>query len=238
MEQIQTLKYSRISLIFVALLVLLFWGFYRTYLMFFPAFEGFQFAQHFHGGVMLLWISCLIAQPLLIANKKFKAHKAIGKLSYFIAPLLLISIFMVSKMAYHRSLDSAVPAQEAIAVIALSIPSLVGFAIIYSLAILNRGTMFNHMRYMIGTALLMIGPGLGRALIIYFEVPFPTAVSATHYFVLAIATSLLILDLISKRYFLPYLIIWIILLTEHLVWEFRYSEAWQAFGKYFASIFF
>jgi hypothetical protein len=68
---------------------------------------------------------------------------------------------------------------DAIAGIALNIPSIFVFIILYGLAVLNTKRTYYHMRYMIGTALLMIGPGLGRALIIYFEIPPPVAITIT-----------------------------------------------------------
>src|SRR6185503_6466091 len=87
-------------------------------------------------------------------------------------PLLIVSIYLLSKMVYHRAISSSLPMPDVIAGMALSVPRLLAFAILYALAIINKRNTFNHMRYMIGTALLMIGPGLGRGLI-HFELPFP-----------------------------------------------------------------
>lgn len=42
---------------------------------------------------------------------------------------------------------------------------IVQFVVFYSLAIVYRRNTYNHMRFMIGTAIMMIGPGLGRALL-------------------------------------------------------------------------
>src|SRR6188768_1806159 len=125
------------SYLSLAILIVVFWGFYRTYFMFFPTFENFLPVQHFHGLVSLLWMVCLIAQPLLIANKKHAIHKIIGKFSYLLAPVLAVSIFMVSRMGYVRALESKVPAVDAIAGLALSVPLLFGFVIFYSLAVAN-----------------------------------------------------------------------------------------------------
>jgi hypothetical membrane protein len=52
---------------------------------------------------------------------------------------------------------------------------------------------------MIGTAIMMIGPGLGRALIIYYQVPFPTAVSYIFYVEMAIAAAFLSSDILRKK---------------------------------------
>jgi hypothetical protein len=165
MTETQTaIPYRGISLFFIFVMALITWGFYKTYLIFFPSFSGFNNVQHFHGAMMMIWMLLLIVQPLLIRSGKLAIHRMIGKLSYAIAPLLIVSIFLVSRMVYHR--PEPVTHQEKIAMIALSIPFLAGFIVFYSLAIINRRETPRHMRYMIGTSFLMIAPGLGRALIV------------------------------------------------------------------------
>jgi hypothetical protein len=237
MEQTHVAKYERVSLIGLGVLIILFWGFYRTYIVFFPAFEGFQFIQHFHGVLMLLWMALLIIQPWLIARKKLRIHKLIGKVSFVIAPLLIISIFLVSQMTFHRNLSQDVPMSDAIAEIALNIGSLLVFIILYALAVLNTKRTFYHMRYMIGTALLMIGPGLGRALIIYFEMPPPIAISVTLGAEALMGVALFVSDLVKKRDYRPFLIVACVLILEAVIWEARYTGAWQVVGGLIAKLY-
>jgi hypothetical protein len=91
---------------------------------------------------------------------------------------------------------------------------------------------------MIGTSFLMIGPGLGRALIIYFNWSLQDAVNYSNYFVMAIATGLLINDIIKKRSYSPFAIILFLFVLLHLAWNFRNSWLWQSIGEGFAKIFF
>ena len=238
MEHVQTTKYDRASLLSIAILILLIWGFYRTYIVFFPSFEGFRFVQHFHGAIMLLWVLCLIAQPLLISRRKYQIHKAIGKISFVLAPLLIISIFGVSYMSYHNNLNASRPEQDAIAEIALNIPPIFVFAILYGLAIANRKRTFYHMRYMIGTAILMIGPGLARGLILYFQVPPPVGISITLASVAVVGIALLLVDLFKGNYYGPFLIVAALMILQSAIWELRYSKAWQLVGKTFATLFY
>jgi hypothetical protein len=93
MENTQSVPYGRISLFFVIVLAFITWGFYKTYIIFFPSFTGFNNLQHFHGAMMMIWMGFLIVQPLLIRSGKVTTHRAVGKLSYVIAPLLMVSIF-------------------------------------------------------------------------------------------------------------------------------------------------
>lgn len=91
---------------------------------------------------------------------------------------------------------------------------------------------------MIGTSLLLVGPGLGRALIVYYNMSLNDAVNITNYLVMGIAAGLLINDLIKRRTYVPYTVILIIILLTHFAWHFRYSDTWQRIGETFAKIFF
>lgn len=238
MEQAHAVKYDRISLLSIAILLVLTWGFYRTYIMFFPSFEGFHFVQHFHGAIMVLWMAILVVQPWLMSRKKLGIHKAIGKASFVIAPILMVSIFLVSRMTFHNNLNTLPTRQDAVAIIALSIPGLIIFGILYGLAVANKQRTFYHMRYMIGTGLLMIGPGLGRALIIYFEMPPPVGITVTLAFVALISFAFLVVDLVKKRDYVPNLIVTGLMIFYLVAWEVRYTSAWQGVGEGFAKSFF
>lgn len=234
MEQTLQRKARNASLLSVAVLLILIWGFYRTYIMHFPAFEGFIFVQHFHGVILLVWMVCLIVQPLLIQRKQMNIHRMIGKFSFILAPLLVISILLVSKMTYLRNLEAMPSKEEAISMIALSITPMLAFIILYSLAIVNKRNTFNHMRYMIGTALIMIGPGLGRACGIYFNMPGPMAVSFTLILITFISLIFFATDLIKKRNYLPNLIVLMLMIFQSAEWELRGTLFWQPIGNIFA----
>lgn len=237
MEHSTSIPYSRISLFFVFVLALLTWGFYKTYIIFFPSFTGFNSVQHFHGAMMLTWMIILIIQPLLIRSGKRSAHRLIGRLTFVIAPLVVVSIFLASKMVYQRP-QPPLPENEKIGMIALSIPAMIAFAILYCLAIANRRNTYNHMRYMIGTSLLMIGPGLGRALIVYFGMSLPQSVSFESYLTIGIATALLLNDVLNKKSLSANAIVLAVVTLVYITWQFRLSLAWQDIGGFIAKNFF
>jgi len=232
MQQAITIPYRRISLFFVFILALITWGFYKTYIIFFPSFKGFSNVQHFHGAMMMTWMTMLIVQPLLIHFNKISIHRIIGKLSFVIAPLVIVSIFLVARMGYLR--DTTLPHDVGIGELALSLSNLFAFAFLYAMAIANRRYTYAHMRYMIGTSLLMIGPGLGRALIIYFNVPGETAIDTVLYLEAAIAAAMMINDMLRKRSFKATFIVFIAILTACLLWTFRMGSLWQTIGEFIA----
>ena len=95
-------KYKLIGLLFLALYVMIHLGFYKTYFIHFPSFKKFQLLHHVHGFLMSTWILMLITQPLLIGYGKVKLHHFVGGLSYVIAPLLVVSLFLITKMSYEQ----------------------------------------------------------------------------------------------------------------------------------------
>src|SRR6185295_13513177 len=121
---------------------------------------------------------------------------------------------------------------ERIGEMALGLSNLLAFAFLYIMAIANRRYTYAHMRYMIGTALLMIGPGLGRALIIYFNVPGEKAVDYVIYLEVVIAVVMMINDIIHKRSFKATSIVLIAVGCMCLLWKFRMGSLWQSIGEF------
>lgn len=236
MQQPSAVPYNRISLFFVLILAVITWGFYKTYIIFFPSFEGFTFVQHFHGAMMMIWMLFLILQPLLIRYNKVSVHRIIGKISFFIAPLLMASIFLVNRLSYLRPVPG-LSHEEKIAEIALTFPYIFAFGILYSLAIINRRNTYHHLRYMIGTSILMIGPGLGRALMVYYNYTLSEAVQFHNYVILSIAALLFLNDLLKKRSYRAFVTVLIVVICICLIWESR-NTLWQPVGEFIAKNFF
>jgi hypothetical protein len=95
--------YKNISLFFAAILAIVFLGFFKTYFGLFPTFNKVTTIQHLHGLLFLLWFIMLIVQPVLIKKRKYKWHRVIGKVSYFLVPLIVVSIFFIAKELYKTA---------------------------------------------------------------------------------------------------------------------------------------
>jgi len=226
--------YARVSLFFFFVWLVVNWGFYRTYLIFFPSFDGFKPVQHFHGAVMMTWMALLIVQPLLIRTGRISLHRLIGKLSFFIAPVVVISMYLITKFGFYKPV-SPLSHFEKVGKLALQTGDIVQFIVFYCLAIINRGNTYNHMRYMIATAIMMIGPGLGRALVIYSHVPFNTAIDYTFYVEIALSAALFLNDLLKGRSYRAYGIVLSLIFVHFLAWEFRLYQPWQSIGGFIAN---
>ena len=111
---------------------------------------------------MLGWLLMLIVQPWLIRSRRRDIHRVIGRASFVWAPLVVIS-------ALYVVLDNLAKLPQPYPPIGLSffwlgLASALFYAMLYSLAIINRKDVQLHARYMAATALGFITPGLGRLL--------------------------------------------------------------------------
>jgi hypothetical protein len=156
-------------------------GFYTTY--FSVLFQPMRNMIHIHFVLMALWLLMLIAQPFLIKYKKLNWHRLLGKLSYVLVPLILVSAFLLIREEYYRNVNTLTAdvakglkqlSEAEILKKASSAPIgifyFVWFAVFYVLAIIHRRQSAKHARYMLATALTLTGPTVDRILGIHFHI--------------------------------------------------------------------
>lgn len=119
---------------------------------------------HFHAAVAITWCALLIVQPLLIPGRK-SLHRAIGALSYVLAPLFLVASILLAHSRFS-AMDHAKFLMEAPSLF-LPLSACLLFGVSYVLAVAHRRTVALHARFMIATGLPMIDPVLGRAIHFY-----------------------------------------------------------------------
>jgi hypothetical protein len=217
----------------VLLFILLQIGFHPTYIQYFPAFEKFTWLHHVHGALMASWIILLVVQPILIQKEKYKTHRFLGKLSYFIAPLMILSMLLVLRFTFHKHILDVAEKVE-LSNQAPIIMQLIGFIVLYALAIFYRKQTYYHMRFMIGTAVLMIIPIVGR---IFFEY-FGATVWYDLYLSVGLSSFLLINDIRNKQNWKPYAIVTGVLMSILLVYLIRNTDAWYSVGHFWANTFY
>ena len=219
-----------IGMILVSVIVHL--GFGATYIKHFPVFEKFTWVHHIHGALMGAWVLLLIVQPFLIHYKKKATHRLLGKLSYVLAPLMIVSMLLIAKHNYEKNIVTK-SAVDVMAVQSITWMQIVLFTLFYSLAIYFRKNTYFHMRFMIGTAIVMLGPPINRILVSYFnDIPVPNILLISLYIKTGLAAALLLNDLVKKKNYTPGLIVFVTFLFSDIVFHARYSDAWQAVGRF------
>ena len=142
---------------FAALLLLALAAFWPTYL--FPRRYETDWHVHLHGVAMFLWMLMLVAQAGLARARAFATHRALGKASYALVPVIVASTILLA----HYRLQSGITGELLYFLVVQA--ALVGvFVACYALAIANRRSPLRHMRYMVGTALAIVDPILARIL--------------------------------------------------------------------------
>jgi hypothetical protein len=139
---------------FALAMVVAFWPSYFSRL-------GQQPSYHFHahGLAMTAWVALLVSQAWLMRTGQRATHKRIGKLSYILAPLVVVATV---HFAHFRV--QVVPVLDAVGLyfLTLVLNALVAFGILYGLAMYYRRQPQLHARYMIGTLFPLFTPVTDR----------------------------------------------------------------------------
>ena len=220
------------------LFILLQVAFHPTYLQYFPQFHEFNWIHHTHGALMVSWMVMLIVQPYLISKGKYKTHRLIGKVSYFTAPLILISMFLATRLNYLKTVGK-IPFKDVSHIQALNFITPLIFLLFYSLAIIFKRDVYGHKRYMIGTSFILVTAVLSRLLYFFFG----SSIEPYDFFIplymgVTIATLLLVNDLLKKGNPIPYTVVTVALLLNIIIFHARYTDIWQSVVRVIGDTFF
>jgi hypothetical protein len=222
--------------VFFLILVPLFavWGFWVTYFAR-PA-GSYHAYEHFHGAMLFGWCLMLIVQSSLIRANRRDIHRQIGKLSYVIAPLLVVSSIL---LANHK-LNVRGLTDDGVYILSLQVFLLIQWVVPYTLAMKNRKRSDVHARWMICTVMSMLDPIFARVLAFnFFQVPFSSGTYEyfTYAFVDLILIMLIVWDWKShhrRDVFLPMLLI--ALATQLPSYFVVGSSSWMVFATWFQGL--
>ncbi len=191
-------SYKYLGYFLLLLIPLTILAFFKTYIVQFPNFQPNNNTYiHIHALIASVWILMLIIQPFLILNRKFAIHRTIGKLSYIVFPLLAISFIpqIIRTLNSEKPENIFFPGADCVLLI-----------IFYSSAIYYRRISPKHMRFMIATALVFLGPTIGRIGPIWFGWSAILTQNVQYSIAYAILISLVFYDKSKGKDFKPYLV--------------------------------
>jgi hypothetical protein len=159
-------QYKYLGYFFLVFILFVALGFYYPYFSLFPEFKSVTFTTHIHATALFLCVMILITQPFLIACKKFSAHRILGRITYFLMPVIIISSIGVLRQQYFEGIEQKMSPSASFKTLFTSAAELVSIIIYYSMAVYNikKSNAAWHMRYMICLALEFIPPSFGRTL--------------------------------------------------------------------------
>jgi hypothetical protein len=216
---------------FLALALLAFWP---TYLSQPRASSAYT---HAHAVFASAWMLLLVLQSWAIGARRVGQHKLFGKLSYAVAPLVVITVLLLA----HDRIAQAAPGeayqiQTYILYLQLSLAAL--FALSYGLAIATRRSVARHSRFMVCTALTLVDPVLIR--ILFWIAPTP---AFNYQWITFGATDLVFLILIwleranrAGRAVFPAMLAVFALVQVPALFGLTQGPAWQGLARWFASI--
>lgn len=191
---------------------------------------------HWHAVTATLWILMLIAQPWAIRNRRYALHRATGRASFVIAPLLVTGVLLAAHYRTNAASAEAYAQQTFVLYLQLSLAMV--FSICYLLAIANRRRMPLHARFMVCTALTLIDPIVIR--IMFWIDPTPD----WHYWWFtfgltdAVLLALIWFDRNAKdgRWVFPAMLPLFVVTQLPAVLKLTGAQVWQDFARWYASL--
>jgi hypothetical protein len=213
-------QYRYLGFFFLSFIVFVALGFYYPYFSLFPEFKSVTQIIHIHAIALFLWVIVLIAQPLLITYHQFKAHRFIGKFTYFLMPVIIISSVGVLRQQYLEGIEQKMTSGVSLKSLYTSAAELISIVIYYTLAVYNiwKGNVAYHMRYMICLALEFIPPSFGRTLGYWFYMRQYHTYNISIILCMLILITLIIYDRKKNLDYKPYLIALAFFSIIQIVW--------------------
>lgn len=219
---------------FIGLVFLVVLGFWPSYFAkFFNGTADFSFYFHFHATVLILWMSGLIIQPILIRKKKLSIHRMVGKISYFIIPLIFISILLLT---HSRIPHNGLLTEDNLVGAFNSAKDLVILSVAFYIAIKFKKEYQLHARGMIVTGLAFIEPAFIR--FTFRVISNPIWAYLTTIFTLYAVLLYLIYkerNQTSARWVFPLILI-LYMIAHALVLTGIYLPIWEVCVKWFVSL--
>jgi hypothetical protein len=131
---------------------------------------------HIHTFFLIIWIGLSLVQPFLIQKKNLAIHRILGRLSYVIMPIVLLTIYLMIRHSYYEefarlssdeirekyNLTSVEISRYAAAHEIKALVAMTWLATFYALSIINRKNVVAHATYMVAAILVLVGPALDR----------------------------------------------------------------------------
>src|SRR5580658_6402118 len=108
--------YRNVGYFLLALPLIFIAGFWIPYLSGIPRFDpAITASVHLHAILLFAWIVLLVFQPLAIRSGAFGLHRAVGRISYALMPLIVLSAAAMIHKEYHENLVTGMRPEAALA---------------------------------------------------------------------------------------------------------------------------
>jgi len=195
---------------------------------------------HAHSALMVLWLLMLIAQAWFIRTRRFRLHRWVGRSSYAIAPLIMVTIIVVSHELLNRTAGGLSTQGAQIEVYTWG--QLLGFGLAWGLAIFFRKRTPLHMRFMISTIFAAGSAFVFRIILNWFGwVPgmdtLDGVAAANAAFLTISLLALVVADWRKGLKWSPYWVVTVVTVIMHVgYFTFAKTQGWIEFIRWFMSL--
>ena len=227
------LNFSRSGPYFAAMFLMALVAFWPSYLS--KVFSASTYT-HVHAFLAASWMLMLVAQPMLIRARRLAWHRLVGRISYVVAPLMVVSIVLLAHSRISMASGEAFAVQTYILYLQASLTVL--FSSSYALAIYKRRVAALHARFMVCTALTMIDPVVIRILFWIDRTPSWNYQWLTFGLTDLVLVALIWLDRNSRvgRIVFPAMLAVFLLMQVPALFGLTEAPQWQAFARWFAAL--
>lgn len=227
------LEYTSSAPWVIGLLLLSFLAFWQSYYLVFAVNAGYV---HFHTFTAILWFALLLIQPYLIKSRRLDLHRLLGKISYPIASIVVLSILILAHSRISNSPEEIYALRTYVLYLQLSLA--IAFALTFGFAIYFRKIKSIHARLMLATTLTFIDPIFSRIFMGYipgFDIN-PQWITFG-----AIILTLMILSILDRKdqkakWVFPGLLLGYTLIAIPIFFGLTRLEAWQSFAAWYSQL--
>lgn len=194
-----------------------------------------QAMTHLHAAAMLCWIGLLIAQPLLLRAGARDWHRAAGRASYVVVPLVAASALVLAQQRIATVPPQALALQRTILYLGISGTTML--LLVWGLGIRHRRDAVLHARYMAGTALVLVDPIVARLMVFWVpSVPPPMYVWISYALAYTILALLVWRDRNPRGRRALVLLAALFVALHASILVVPGTTAWQRFALWYASL--
>jgi len=122
---------------------------------------------HLHGFIFFSWMILLIVQPALVNLGNVKLHRSVGTFGIVVASMLILMGTLITIM--FAGFSAGNPTPDFNNLMYLSVNAVIGFAVLFCLAIRNVRKIENHKRLMLFATIFLLPPGINRMYMVVWE---------------------------------------------------------------------
>jgi len=193
---------------------------------------------HVHTLIMMLWLFMLVAQAWFVHTKRYIAHRWVGRSSFVIAPLVILSS-LATLQRFFKNIPEGEDLAQIYRLHVLAFGMVVAFTITWGLAMIYRKQAAIHIRYIVSTVFAVSTAIVFR--IFDFWIPGgddnDTAVVGNFC---VIILSLLLLIALDWRMGVKRSAYWVVAIVQGIAhlgyWTYAKSGAFLSFCQWFADL--